>query len=163
MSGPEAQLNGIKLAVTEQKEAKTRNQHDPWKFHGSEETERQWPVVEFEGGHIRLCVPETFDINDHEGRVRATRHQVCQKIKFCTMDWSHIFWQTLGPTQPCVGPEHSQIPGSNSPTGSHQSRTRVCQRAGSVIILRFQERRRNRSFSLCGTIASHKYGHTPSY
>lgn len=37
---------------------------------------RVWPVVEFQNGDKMLCIPDTFEVHNADGRIEAQRTQV---------------------------------------------------------------------------------------
>lgn len=75
ISGPEAHEQGIGLTINEPKEDEYHRQAYIRKVLQSL-GKGQWPLVRFDNWCTKLCVPRYFDVSDHEGKVRATRHQV---------------------------------------------------------------------------------------
>lgn len=76
MTGDDAEKAQIEIALSELKEVENRDGGPPRIAEQVLRSRRLWPLVAFQNGQTRLCVPEPFDVHDHEGKIRGTRHQV---------------------------------------------------------------------------------------
>lgn len=70
----EAKTQGVDIAATEiQKDRGEMPRIPEWIMQAND----KWPLVQFQNGVVMLCVRVSFEVNDADGKIEASRDQVC--------------------------------------------------------------------------------------